>query len=93
MKHKPQSRVEEVGGRKDELLELGQTNKILVERNKHRIPMIYFIRYLLFYVELNVPFPQLYLFGIQIIWEWDDHQLPLLQRRIHKIHHIGRVPD
>lgn len=89
----PSDQYDTVEGKPSERIELGNSNKIHVERLKHRVSLKYFIRYFLFNIELNVPFPQLYILGIQIIWEWDDYQLPLLQRRIAKIHHIGFVPD
>lgn len=82
------SRVEEINGREDELKELGDSDRMLMERT----PIQYFLKNI-FYAELNVPYSQIYLFGIQIIFEWDDHTLPLFQRKIVKIHHIGVPPD
>jgi hypothetical protein len=40
----------------------------------------------------NLPFSYIWFIYWLIVWEWDDHQLPLLERKASNIQ-IGFLPD
>lgn len=47
----------------------------------------------LFYTELDVPFAQICFLYWQMIWQWDDYQAPLWERKIEKFFGIHFLPD
>jgi len=46
-----------------------------------------------FNMEINLPFSYIWFAYWLIVWEWDDHQIPLWERGIEKFHGISFMPD